>query len=282
MSVLPDAREHALPAVRHPVVDCTVVIPTYNERENIGALIPHITANPRFKVLVVDDNSPDGTGQVVADLARQSERVELIARSGKLGLGTAYVTGFKQALADGAQFIFEMDADFSHDPSYLPKLLAAAEADYDVVLGSRYVPGGGTTDWGLMRKAISRGGSMYARLILGVSVRDCTGGFRCYRRNVLESIDLDTVRSNGYSFQIEMLYRAWCNRFRIGEIPIIFPDRRVGASKMSRKIVLEAMLMVWRMRFFPQQMGIRTTSATDLHNAKLPPYEAPRVKQVRS
>lgn len=258
------------------MVNCTVVIPTYNEQENIGALIPQIIADPRFNVLVVDDNSPDGTGQVVAALAQTCDQVKLIVRPGKLGLGTAYVAGFKHALADGAQFIFEMDADFSHNPSYLPLLLAAAETSYDVALGSRYVPGGGTTDWGLVRRAISRGGSLYARTILGLSVKDCTGGFRCYRRQVLESIDLDTVRSNGYSFQIEMLYRAWQNNFRIGEIPIVFPDRRVGASKMSRQIVLEAMLMVWRMRFFPGRMGIRCapTRKNQLH-----PGDSSRLEQ---
>jgi dolichol-phosphate mannosyltransferase len=227
---------------------CTVVIPTYNERENIAALLPRIIADPRFKALVVDDNSPDGTGEVVAELARDSERIKLLARPGKLGLGTAYVAGFKQALADDAQFIFEMDADFSHNPDYLPALLAAAEMDYDVVLGSRYVCGGGTTDWGFTRQVISRGGSLYARLILGLSVKDCTGGFRCYRRSVLEAIPLETIGSNGYAFQIEMLYRALRGKFRVGEIPIIFPDRRVGASKMSHAIVLEALGVVWRLR----------------------------------
>ncbi len=239
-----------------PPADCTVVIPTYNERENIAALIRAVIAVPRLSVLVVDDNSPDGTGRVVAELARDHDRIKLLARPGKLGLGSAYVAGFKQALADGARYIFEMDADFSHDPRYLPQLLSAAETDYDLVLGSRYVPGGGTVNWGLLRQAISRGGGLYARTILGLPVRDCTGGFRCYRRSVLESIDLDAVRSNGYAFQIEMLYRAWQAGFRIGEIPIVFPDRCVGASKMSREIVLEAMIVVWRLRLFPERMGI--------------------------
>jgi dolichol-phosphate mannosyltransferase len=228
--------------------DCTVVIPTYNECENIGALLHRIIANPRFKVLVVDDNSPDGTGKVVADLASSYEQIKLLSRPSKQGLGTAYIAGFKQALADGARFIFEMDADFSHNPAYLPALLAGAERDYDVVLGSRYVRGGGTTDWGLLRRMISRGGNFYARLILGLPVKDCTGGLRCYRRNVLETIPLDAVGSNGYAFQIEMLYRALCGNFRIAEIPIIFPDRRVGASKMSRSIVIEALGVVWRLR----------------------------------
>jgi dolichol-phosphate mannosyltransferase len=248
---------HPAPASSRAPADCMIVIPTYNERENIGALIPQIIQTAGFNVLVVDDNSPDGTGEVVAELARRYPQVRLLTRPGKLGLGSAYIAGFRWALAEGAEFIFEMDADFSHDPSYLLALLARAQMEYDVVLGSRYIHGGGTTDWGPIRQAISRGGNIYARLLLGLPVRDCTGGFRCYRRNVLQSIDLDAVRSNGYSFQIEMLYRAMCNGFRLAEIPIIFPDRRVGASKMSRRIVLEALMIVWRLRFFPSRMGIR-------------------------
>jgi dolichol-phosphate mannosyltransferase len=172
----------------------------------------------------------------------------LLSRPGKLGLGTAYLDGFRRALAEGARFIFEMDADFSHDPAYLPQLLEAAETRYDLVLGSRYVPGGGTTDWGLIRRLISRGGNLYAGVILGLPVADATGGFRCYRRAVLETLQLDAVRSNGYSFQIEMAYRTLRAGFRVGEIPIIFPDRRVGKSKMSRRIVFEALLNVWRLR----------------------------------
>lgn len=237
--------------------DCTIVIPTYNERENISALIPQVlAASPRFRVLVVDDNSPDGTGAIVAEMARQESRVQLLARPGKMGLGTAYVAGFRQALHDGAAFIFEMDADFSHNPAYLPALLKAAEQSYDLVLGSRYVRGGGTTDWGMMRQLISRGGNIYTRAVLGLPLKDSTGGFRCYRRRVLETINLDSIRSNGYSFQVELAYRTMRAGFRIGEIPIIFPDRRVGKSKMSRKIVIEAFLTVWRMRFFPEEMGI--------------------------
>lgn len=230
------------------VTDCTVVIPTYNERENIEGLLTRILEYPRFRVLVVDDNSPDGTGQYVATLAQQEPRLAILSRPAKLGLGTAYVAGFRHALATGAQFIFEMDADFSHDPSYLPQLLAAAETRYDLVLGSRYVRGGGTTDWGLLRQCISRGGNLYAGMILGLPIADSTGGFRCYRRAVLETMNLNAVRSNGYSFQIEMVYRTHRAGFRIGEIPIIFPDRRVGKSKMSRRIVLEALVNVWRMR----------------------------------
>lgn len=229
--------------------DCTVVIPTYNEIENIATLIDRVLENPRFRVLVVDDGSPDGTGTLVANLAAQNERVGLLSRSGKLGLGTAYIAGFKRALAEGAQYIFEMDADFSHDPVYLPKLLEAAETRFDLALGSRYTAGGGTTDWGAVRKFISRGGNIYAGLILGLPVSDATGGYRCYRRTVLETIALDRIRSNGYAFQVEMAYRAMQAGFRLGEIPIIFPDRRVGKSKMSRKIVFEALINVWRMRF---------------------------------
>lgn len=229
--------------------DCTVVVPTYNERENIGALLPRILSHERMRVLVVDDGSPDGTGDIVRSFAAEDERISLIERSGKLGLGRAYIAGFKQALADGAQYICEMDADFSHDPGYLPALLAATESRYDVVLGSRYVRGGATTDWGLGRKFISKGGNIYARLILNLPIADSTGGFRCYRREVLETIDLDTIHSNGYSFQIEMAYRARRAGFTIGEIPIIFPDRRVGQSKMSRRIVAEALITVWKLRF---------------------------------
>jgi dolichol-phosphate mannosyltransferase len=230
------------------VTDCTVVIPTYNEHDTIGPLIQQILAHPHFRVLVVDDNSPDGTGDLVNTLAQDEPRVGLLARPGKQGLGTAYLAGFRRALEEGAQFIFEMDADFSHDPSYLPLLREAADR-YDLVLGSRYVPGGGTTDWGYMRQFISRGGNLYAGIILGLPVVDATGGFRCYRREVLETIPLDSVRSNGYSFQIEMVYRTLRAGFRIGEIPIIFPDRRVGQSKMSRRIVVEALINVWRLRF---------------------------------
>ncbi len=231
------------------LADCTVVIPTYNERENIAELIQRILEGSRFRVLVVDDNSPDGTAAVVAELAADEPRVGLLLRPEKRGLGSAYVAGFRRALDEGAAFICEMDADFSHDPSYLPQLLAAAETRYDLALGSRYVPGGGTTDWGIIRQLISRGGNLYARAILGLPVMDATGGFRCYRRRVLETINLDDIQSNGYAFQIELVYRTLRAGFRIGELPIIFPDRRVGRSKMSKRIVLEALINVWRLRF---------------------------------
>ncbi|NTW03423.1 MAG: polyprenol monophosphomannose synthase [Oscillochloris sp.] len=237
------------PVSQLDVADCTVIVPTYNEADNIGQLIPQILAYPRCRVLVVDDGSPDGTGALVEHIAREEPRVSLLGRPGKLGLGTAYVAGFRRALAEGAQFIIEMDADFSHDPRYLPNLLTATTTTYDLVIGSRYVRGGGTTDWGLARKLISRGGNLYAGLILGLPVSDGTAGYRCYRRSVLEAINLDAIRSNGYAFQIEMVYRARLAGARIGEVPIIFPDRRVGKSKMSRRIVLEALINVWKLRF---------------------------------
>jgi dolichol-phosphate mannosyltransferase len=228
--------------------DCTVVIPTYNEYDNIRPIVRRILDEPRFRILVVDDNSPDGTGQVIEELSRDEPRLGLLSRAGKQGLGSAYVAGFQRALQEGASYIFEMDADFSHDPRYLPRLLEAAECHYDLVIGSRYVRGGKTTDWGAVRQFISRGGNLYAGLILGLGIADSTSGFRCYRRAVLETVELQRVRSNGYSFQIEMVYRARQAGFRIGELPITFPDRRVGKSKMSRRIVIEAIINVWRMR----------------------------------
>ncbi len=231
------------------VTDCVVVIPTYNEHDTIRDVVQRVLTYPRFRVLVVDDNSPDGTGDIVAEMARQQPRLGLLSRPGKQGLGSAYRAGFQWALREGAQFVFEMDADFSHDPSYLPQLLEATENQYDLVIGSRYIPGGGTTDWGIIRQFISRGGNLYVRLILGLPIADSTGGFRCYRRTVLETLNLDAIRSNGYSFQIEMAYRTLRGGFRVGEVPIIFPDRRVGKSKMSRRIVVEALVNVWKMRF---------------------------------
>ncbi len=246
---LPQPTTQKRSSVDVALADCTVVIPTYNERENIAELIQRILEMSRFRVLVVDDNSPDGTASIVADIAADEPRVGLLLRPEKRGLGSAYVAGFRRALAEGAAYICEMDADFSHDPAYLPQLLAAAETRYDLALGSRYVPGGGTSDWGIVRQMISRGGNLYARAILGLPVMDATGGFRCYRRRVLETINLDDIQSNGYAFQIELVYRTMRAGFRIGELPIIFPDRRVGRSKMSKRIVLEALINVWRLRF---------------------------------
>ncbi len=227
-----------------------IIIPTYNESDNIEKLLDLISrTDPAAHVLIVDDNSPDRTYEIVERLMQTSYpgRLFLLKRAGKMGLGTAYIAGFKWALARDYDYIFEMDADFSHDPKYLPAFLTAIEK-HDLVLGSRYVPGGGVKNWGLLRKIISRGGSLYARTILGLSLRDLTGGFKCFRRQVLESIDLDAVKSNGYSFQIEMTYRARCKGFRICETPIVFEDRTAGKSKMSRKIFLEAVLMVWKLR----------------------------------
>lgn len=226
-----------------------IIIPTYNERSNLPPLVEQIhQALPAADILVVDDNSPDGTGLLAEAMAAKDKRVQVLRRPGKLGLGTAYIAGFRIALSRGYDFVFEMDADFSHDPSYLPQILEAARERADLVIGSRRVPGGGTENWGLGRRVISSGGSLYARTILGIGVRDLTSGFKCFRRQVLESIDLDAVHSEGYSFQIEMTYRALCLGFRVAEVPIIFVDRRVGQSKMSRRIFVEALLMVWRLR----------------------------------
>lgn len=227
-----------------------IIIPTYNERDNIEKLLELISqTDPAAHMLIVDDNSPDRTFEVVEALMQSTYpgRLFLLKRAGKMGLGTAYIAGFKWALARDYDYIFEMDADFSHDPKYLPEFLQAVKT-HDLVLGSRYVPGGGVRNWGLLRKFISRGGSLYARTILGLSLRDLTGGFKCFRREVLEAIDLDSVKSNGYSFQIEMTYRASRKGFRICETPIIFEDRTAGKSKMSRKIFLEAVVMVWKLR----------------------------------
>lgn len=226
-----------------------VVIPTYDERENIAKMIPAIMAYDRFHVLVVDDNSRDGTAEVVKEMETvYPDRVHLIQRSGKLGLGTAYIAGFTWALQRDYTHIFEMDADFSHHPAALPRLLQASR-HADLVIGSRYVPGGRTVNWSPVRKIISRGGSFYARTILGLPIRDLTGGFKCFRRQVLESIDLSTITSTGYGFQIELTYRAAEAGFRIVEIPITFAERLHGSSKMSSTIFVEAMLRVWQLRF---------------------------------
>ncbi|HND11791.1 MAG TPA: polyprenol monophosphomannose synthase [Pseudomonadota bacterium] len=230
--------------------EALIIIPTYNERDNLPTLCDQVLAAlPTADLLIVDDNSPDGTGQLADEMAKANPRIHVLHRSGKLGLGTAYIAGFRYALSKHYQYIFEMDADFSHDPVYLPALLAAAKDGAGVVIGSRRVPGGGTENWGLSRQLISAGGSLYARTILGLGVRDLTSGFKCFRREVLEAIDLDAVRSNGYSFQIEMTYRAVRKGYSVAEVPIIFIDRRAGQSKMSSKIFAEAMGMVWRLRF---------------------------------
>lgn len=227
-----------------------VVLPTYNEAENleriVGAVLERLPAYGR--VLVVDDSSPDGTGEIADRLASAEDSVDVLHRPRKEGLGPAYLAGFRVALDDGADRIIEMDADFSHDPADLPRLIQATE-EADLAIGSRYVSGGGVTDWGPMRRFISRGGSAYSRLALGLPVRDLTGGFKCYRRQVLETINLDTIEARGYAFQVETTYRAIRAGFRVVEIPITFKDRADGSSKMSRSIVAEAMWRVPAMRF---------------------------------
>ncbi len=226
-----------------------VIVPTYNERDNLPHLVAAVHEHlGEADLLIVDDASPDGTGQLADEIAARDSKVQVLHRAGKQGLGTAYVAGFKWALARAYEFVFEMDCDFSRDPKYLPLLLARARAGADLVLGSRYVDGGGTMNWGPMRKVISRGGSLYARTILGVHVRDLTGGFKCFRRRVLEALDLDNVSAQGYGFQIEMTWRAVKAGFRVEEVPIVFVDRRVGQSKMSKKIFLEALTLVWKLR----------------------------------
>jgi dolichol-phosphate mannosyltransferase len=226
-----------------------VIIPTYNERENLPRLVPQILQeSPNLDVLIVDDASPDGTGSLADALAQEDGRVHVLHRTGKLGLGTAYVDGFRWCLARDYDVIFEMDADFSHDPRDLPRLIAAAEAA-DLVLGSRYVTGGGINRWGRLRRFVSRGGSAYARFVLGVPVHDLTGGFKCFRRRVLETIDLADVHANGYGFQIELTYKAVRAGFTVKEIPILFGQRSAGVSKMTPRIALEAVWKVPLLRF---------------------------------
>lgn len=221
-----------------------MILPTYNEAGNIERMVeavgPKLGAGDR--ILIADDNSPDGTGRIADGLARDDARVEVLHRPAKEGLGPAYIAGFRRALEGGAGLVVQMDADFSHDPAYLPRLIAAS-ALADLVLGSRYVPGGGITEWGATRRLISRGGSLYSRIVLGVPVCDLTGGFKCFRREVLEAIDLDTVAASGYSFQVEMTYRVLKAGFEVLEVPITFRERQAGNSKMSTSIVIEA---AWR------------------------------------
>ena len=225
-----------------------VIIPTYNELENVRTIIPEILRqDDRLEVLVVDDNSPDGTSAEVKRMMAEDARIHVLDRERKMGLGTAYVAGFKYAIANGYDYVFEMDADHSHDPTTLPRFLLAIE-DYDLVLGSRYIQGVNVINWPMKRLLLSYFANQYSRIVTGLPVRDATGGFKCFRVEVLKSIDLDRVRSNGYSFQIEMSFKAWKKGYRLHEIPIIFMDRRVGTSKMSKKIVREAVTMVWRLR----------------------------------
>ncbi len=226
-----------------------VIIPTYNEMENIQLIIPELLN--RYKenldILIVDDNSPDGTGNFVEEISKTNERVKLLRREKKMGLGTAYTEGFKYALKNDYDFIFEMDADFSHDPKEIINFLKAMN-EYDLVLGSRYVKGVNVVNWPMRRLLLSYFANYYTRFVTGLPIRDATGGFKCFRRKVLESINFDKVKSNGYAFQIEMTFHAWKKGFKIGEIPIVFVDRTMGHSKMSKKIVREAVFMVWKLR----------------------------------
>jgi dolichol-phosphate mannosyltransferase len=227
-----------------------VIIPTFNESENLPRLVPSVLSrDERLEILVVDDNSPDGTGRLAEEIAAAEPRVHVIHRAGKLGLGTAYIAGFKWGIEHGYDILFEMDADFSHDPTHLPQFLEAVQ-DYDLVLGSRYLHGRVTVvNWPMGRLLLSYFANSYARWVTGLPIADATGGFKCFRREVLEAIELDRVESNGYAFQIEMSFRAWKKGFRLGEIPIMFVDRDLGESKMSKKIVREAVWRVWRLRF---------------------------------
>jgi dolichol-phosphate mannosyltransferase len=226
-----------------------VIIPTYNEVDNVLKIIPEVLAQDEgFHVLVVDDNSPDGTAKLVQEMQKDNQRIHLLERPSKRGLGTAYVAGFKYVLSHDFDYAFEMDADFSHDPKSLLKLLAKTE-ECDLVIGSRYISGVNVVNWPMSRLILSYAANMYTRFVTGLPVRDATAGFKCYRRSVLESLDLDAITSNGYSFQIETNFIAWKKGFRVCEVPIVFVDRRAGVSKMSKHIVYEAAWMVWRLKF---------------------------------
>ena len=233
----PSGRNHAL-----------VCLPTYNERENLPSLIDELLATAPVDILVIDDNSPDGTGRVANLIADKQPNVHVLHRAGKLGLGTAYIAGFRWGLDRGYRTLFEMDADFSHQPGYLPEFLRAIEA-HDLVIGSRYIEGGGTENWGALRRTLSRGGCLYARSVLHLPVRDLTSGFKCFRREVLDAIDFEHVYSTGYAFQIELTWRALKLGFRVKELPIVFFERSSGRSKMDANIVAEAVTAVWKMRF---------------------------------
>ena len=227
-----------------------IIIPTYNELDNIQKMIPEVLnryKNENIDILIVDDNSPDGTSKYVSELSRNESRLKIINRDKKMGLGTAYVAGFKYALRNNYNYVFEMDADFSHDPKEIKNFLRAIK-NYDLVLGSRYKTGVNVINWPIKRLLLSYFANSYTRYVTGMPFRDATGGFKCFRKEVLEAIDLDKIASNGYAFQIEMTFKAWKKGFRVGEIPIIFYDRVKGTSKMSKKIVREAVLMVWKLR----------------------------------
>jgi len=236
-------------------VKALVIVPTYNEAENIRELVPRILEqDPGVEILVVDDNSTDGTGALVDELMGTEPRLHVLHRPKKLGLGTAYVAGFRYALEHNYDLVFEMDADFSHDPDSIPAFLEAVK-EADLVLGSRYLNGVTVVNWPLSRLILSYGANLYTRIITGMPIKDATGGFKCFRRTTLEQINLDRVRSDGYGFQIEMNFKAWRKGLRIKEIPILFVDRRVGISKMNRKIIWEAMWLVWKMRFLDFMRG---------------------------
>jgi dolichol-phosphate mannosyltransferase len=241
-----------------------IIIPTYNEKENLPSLVEAIFSYaPKTDILIVDDNSPDGTGNLADEIHEQDPRVLVMHREGKLGLGTAYIAGFKYAIAHGYDAAFEMDADFSHDPRYLPNFLSAIESA-DLVIGSRYIQGGSTPNWSWLRRFISGGGNIFARFMLVgmMPIHDCTAGFRCYRREVLENIGLDTVQTQGYGFQIEMAYRVMKHNYKIVETPIVFMDRREGKSKMSKKIFFEAFTFVLRTRFGTPSHDAKATPTT--------------------
>ena len=235
--------------VKHQTSNVSVIVPTYNERENIEPLVRQLLELPvGVRVIVVDDNSPDGTGELADELAAESGgRVAVIHRPGKLGLGTAYIAGFRRAMEEGADYVITMDADFSHNPRYIPAMVEKAEQGYDLVIGSRYVPGGGTRNCTWPRILLSWGANGFARALLGLRARDATAGFRCYRREVLESVGLEEIRSSGYSFLIEMLYRVQRRGWRVGEVPILFDNRRLGKSKISRTEILRALQTVLRL-----------------------------------
>ncbi|MFN8459422.1 MAG: polyprenol monophosphomannose synthase [Anaerolineae bacterium] len=236
-------------------MDVRVIIPTYNEKENIRELVKRILAlSLKVQVIIVDDNSPDGTGQIADQLAQQDSRVKVIHRRGKLGLGTAYIAGFKLGLAEGAERLITMDADFSHDPDYIPALVTLSN-HYHITIGSRYIPQGGVVNWEWQRRFLSWGANAFARTVLGLKANDCTAGFRCYHREVLQNIDLERIFSNGYSFLVEMLYKCQRRGYTVGEVPIIFANRERGQSKISRTEIYKAMYTVSRLsltRFFPQ------------------------------
>ena len=244
-----------------------IIIPTYNESENIPTLIPTVLQKDTcLEVLIVDDNSPDGTAQIVKDIMKNNQRVHILERQGKMGLGSAYIAGFKYAIENKFDYVFEMDADFSHSPDDIPTFLEAIKEN-DLVIGSRYITGVNVINWPFKRLLLSIGASKYVRLITGLPINDPTGGLKCFRREVLESLDLDNIISDGYSFQIEVNYKVWKKDWRIKEIPIVFYERINGTSKMSKKIVREAIIRVWQLRFFPDFWEKRRRSKQSKRNS---------------